>query len=95
MPRTFEYPIPAKPGETVILTIFHGADDTGDRGVHWRMKDAQGNTISEGFSDKEGAATWKVRVSGAGPFLTIEDKDTLDKKPAPGNGIKVKIDVAK
>lgn len=95
MPRTFEYPIPAKPGELVVLTIFHGADDSGDHGVLWRMKDGQGNKISEGFTDKEGAAAWKVRVSGSDPYLIIEDKDTLDKGKAPGNGIKVRIDVTK
>lgn len=94
-PRVWTWPIPASPGELAIISIHQGADDTGDKAMHWRVVDENGNQMGAGFANKPDWQTWKVRITGSRPQLVREDKDTSSEAPNPGNGVMLRVQLAK
>lgn len=94
-PRVWTWAIPAQPGELAIIGIFHGGDDTGDKGMHWRVVDENGNQMGAGFANKADWQTWKVRITGSKPTLVLEDKDTSSAAPNPGNGFMLRVQISK
>jgi hypothetical protein len=94
-PRSWTWQIPARPGELAIISIFHGGDDTGDKGMHWRVVDENGNQMGAGFANTADWQTWKVRITGSKPRLVLEDKDTSNAAPNPGNGMMLRMQITK
>jgi hypothetical protein len=88
--------IPACDSEraTIRIGLGHGADDSGDRGIEYRLLTGNGQKVLEGFS-KEGGDKWITHPVKAGEKYTfvIADKDTTFDGKFPGNGGNIKINL--
>jgi hypothetical protein len=63
--------------------------------MHWRVVDENGNQMGAGFANRTDLQTWKVRITDSKPRFVLEDNDTSNTGPAPGNGVMLRVDVAK
>jgi hypothetical protein len=88
--RVLEFPLraPTPPeGRPVIhIGIGHGVDDTGDKGLWYRLVDDNGAVFSSRFIRSKGVY-WVSRAVPPGSHWTllIEDLDTSFGGPNPGN----------
>lgn len=95
-PRFYELPLNAVAGETLVISIWHGADDVGDKGMTWRLEDLNGKILAKGTTAQEEKVSWNVKLKSSHPILTLEDKDTnLGSAKFSGNGVKLRVTAQK
>ena len=93
--QKFSITIPPKirKEDYVKLGIYHGADNSGDKGVSFKVKNLRGYTLLEGFSRSK---TWEwftlKNISSSRVFnIFMEDNDTIFTGKHPGNKGKLKV----
>lgn len=96
--RTVRFPValPSLKGSAfaVRVGIEHGYDDTGDRGVRFRLSNGAGEVLLNGFSRARGWQWFEVPVDPAAELtLAVEDRDTRLTGRHPGNGGRVKVNL--
>jgi len=88
LPRT------VPPGCALRIGIHHGNDDSGDKGLRFRLVDAEGNELAAGFVKSK---RWEWFETPLGTeqkrVLFLEDSDTKFAGKYPGNGGAVKATV--
>lgn len=91
--RIFYIPLKLEGRRDIKITIWHGFDNTGDRGLRWRLVDATNiKEFDNGFTDVRDDKTWIIRgISTLKPILIIEDKDSKFTGKSPGNGFWVQV----
>lgn len=76
------------------IGLRHGADDSGDKGIEYRLLTYLGEKVAEGFSDKDGYVWIEHPVKPGEKYtFVIADRDTTFIGRYPGNGGDVKIDL--
>lgn len=95
---TWRVLIPAYQGLRAELRIEvkHGADDTGDKGIHYSLLNVKGKPISNGFLARKGVELIKYPVEPSQQYsFTLNDHDTEFNGSHPGNigQINIKLDV--
>lgn len=79
---------------TIRIGLSHGADDSGDDGIEYRLLTGKGKKVLEGFT-KKGGYEWITHPVKTGEKYTfvIADRDTVFTGKYPGNAGKVRIDL--
>ncbi|GAA5497418.1 hypothetical protein Rhal01_03614 [Rubritalea halochordaticola] len=91
--RIFYIPLRLDGHRNIKITIWHGHDNSGDKGFKWRLLDStKGRELSRGFAKTEGPQSWVVRdITSLKPVLILEDADSRFKGKAPGNGFAISV----
>jgi len=89
--RTFEYKVNVEKtsgtDQWLTVGIGHGADDSGDNGMHYRLINAKGKTIDTRFLWHDGIDRFEYKINESGEYtIKLYDKDTEFKGKYPGNG---------
>jgi hypothetical protein len=96
--RTLRFPIRLPETTTracaLRIGIYHGYDNYGDKGLKFRLIDAEGNELMTGFTNSKNWQ-WFETILGVSkqPILFLEDHDTNFTGKYPGNGGAVKATV--
>jgi glycerophosphoryl diester phosphodiesterase len=77
----------------IKIGIYHGADNTGDKGLYVKIKNLkETTTLMQGFSDSTGWKWFSFNNASSKSFkVIIEDLDTKLEGKYPGNAGKIKI----
>ncbi len=77
----------------IKIGIYHGADNTGDKGLYFKIKNLKENTtLMQGFSNGSRWQWFSFNYISDKPFkITIEDLDTRFDDKYPGNAGKIKV----
>ena len=91
--RTIYLPLALSGRSKIKLTIYGGADDTGDKGLTWKLMDSGLETVlASGFARATKAKSFLVKdIRTTNPVLVIEDLDTRFSGKKPGNGFAVAV----
>ena len=95
--RKYQIPIRLSGKRAIKITINHGYDDSGDKGLSWRLVEPLTNKIiAKGFTKSKKDKSWTVKnIVSLNPLLIIEDKDTKMTGKSPGNGFALSVKFAK
>ncbi len=87
------FPNNIQKNSTIKVGIYHGADNTGDKGIYFKIKNLkETTTMMHGFSDSAGWQWFSFNNTSYKSFkIIIEDLDTNLSGKYPGNAGKIKI----
>ncbi|MDP0490436.1 MAG: hypothetical protein Q7Q71_05255 [Verrucomicrobiota bacterium JB023] len=86
-------PIATRGLRRIELTFWNADDNSGDKGLHWRIEDAlTSRIIARGFASKEKAQSWSVEGLHTHQVnLIIEDHDSDFSGHLSGNGFMLEV----
>ena len=88
----FTLPKEIKGKNSLQIGIYGGADDSGDKGVTFNIRNKNGKKLLTGFSNAKAWEWFSLEPKDNREFiLTIEDSDTKFIGKYPGNGGMVKV----
>ena len=92
--RRFVIPIRLKGKRSIKLTIWHGFDNTTDRGMTWQLLDSVSKKeIAKGMSKAKKSKKWTIEsIPNLNVLLILEDKDTKFTGKDAGNGFYVAVE---
>jgi len=92
----FQIPMFPEAHEVILaVSLVHGRDDVGDKGLHMQIIDSTGEVRKKSFSKSNGRHLLRLAVrSGEQYVFKIMDDDTEFTGRYPGNGGKVEISVS-
>lgn len=89
----FYIPLSLKGKSTIEILITKGSDNTGDKGMTWKLCDsALKEVYGTGAAKKEKRQKWVVKdIRTSNPVLVLEDKDAKFSVKWPGNGCDIEV----